>query len=78
MEEVIDLRFGNPTELVEAIDKAKDMLDYAESFTDDIASDLEKLISDMERYDDGDDKDILLDGIQNFIDEARGILGKIK
>jgi hypothetical protein len=71
-------RFGQPSTVVEAIEKTRDMADIAEGFIDDVYSDLENLISDMERYNDGDDKDTILDGIRNFINEVSNILVKLK
>ena len=64
----------NPQDLNEAIESVTEALSHVESFKDDIVNDLENLIADMERYNDGDGVDTLMDGINDFISECEAII----
>jgi hypothetical protein len=72
------VRFGNPSDLSEALEKTRELVDTAENFAVEIQADLENLIDNMRRYDDGDGVDTLMDGINDFISEVEDILRKIK
>jgi hypothetical protein len=72
------MRFGNPTDLSEALGRARELVETAESFADDIQAALEDLVSSMKQYGESDEKEVILEAINGFIAEVDDIIRSIK